>query len=168
MSHSGVVAGLYAGNFAVEISTDTTTWTAVSNATVKIDDVELNRPSGEAYVGGSSDYATVTVGKREPVELTLTFLYNEASNSAANTVFDRFQSATPTLAVRWSPRGLVSQARAYATSNDGGTTTGLGVITNVTLSTLDPSDAEPYVAMVTVRTPSLRQYTLGNSPTDLS
>ena len=168
MSHSGVLAGLYAGNFAVEISTDTTTWTAVSNATVKIDDVELNRPSGEAYVGGSSDYATVTVGKREPVELTLTFLYNEASNSAANTVFDRFQSATPTLAVRWSPRGLVSQARAYATSNDGGTTTGLGVITNVTLSALDPGDPEPYVAMVTVRTPSLRQYTLGNSPTDLS
>jgi len=168
MSHSGVLAGLYAGNFAVEISTDTTTWTAVSNATVKIDDVELNRPSGEAFVGGSSDYATVTIGKREPIELTLTFLYNEASGSAANTIFDRFQSATPTLAVRWSPRGLVSQARAYATSNDGGAATGLGVITNVTLSTLDPSDAEPYVAMVTVRTPSLRQYTLGNSPTDLS
>ena len=168
MSHSGVIAGLYAGNFAVEISTNGTTWTAVSNATVKIDDVELSRPSGEAYVGGSSDYATVTVGKREPIEITLTFLYNEASNSAANTVFDRFQSATPTLAVRWSPRGLVSQARAYATSNDGGTTTGLGVITNVTLSALDPGDAEPYVAMVTVRTPSLRRYTLGNDPTNLS
>ena len=153
---------------SVEISTDNTAWTAVSDATVKIDDVELNRPSGEAFVGGSSDYATVTIGKREPIELTLTFLYNEASGSAANTIFDRFQSATPTLAVRWSPRGLVSQARAYATSNDGGAATGLGVITNVTLSTLDPSDAEPYVAMVTVRTPSLRQYTLGNSPTDLS
>jgi hypothetical protein len=72
------------------------------------------------------------------------------------------------LGVRWSPRGLIGGARAYATSNDGGTTTGLGVITNVTLSVLDPSDAEPYVAMVTVRTPSLRQYTLGNNPTNLS
>ena len=168
MSHSGVIAGLYAGNYAVEISTDNTTWTAVSNATVKIDDVELNRPSGEAYVGGSSDYATVTVGKREPIEITLTFLYNEDTNSAANTIFGQFQSASPRLGVRWSPRGLVSQARAYATSNDGGTTTGLGVITNVTLSALDPGDAEPYVAMVTVRTPSLRQYTLGNDPTNLS
>jgi len=168
MSHSGVIAGLYAGNFAVEISTNNTTWTAVSNATVKIDDVELSRPSGEAYVGGSSDYATITVGKREPVELTLTFLYNEDTGSAANTIFNQFQSTTPRLGVRWSPRGLVSQARAYATSNDGGTTTGLGVITNVTLSTLDPSDAEPYVAMVTVRTPSLRQYTLGTNPTDLA
>jgi len=168
MSHSGVIAGLYAGNYAVEISTDATTWTAVSNATVKVDDVELSRPSGEAYVGGSSDYATVTVGKREPIEITLTFLYNEDTNSAANTIFDQFQSASPRLGVRWSPRGLVSQARAYATSNDGGTTTGLGVITNVTLSTLDPGDAEPYVAMVTVRTPSLRQYTLGNNPTNLS
>ena len=168
MSHSGVLAGLYAGNFAVEISTDATTWTAVSNATVKVDDVELNRPSGEAYVGGSSDYATVTVGKREPVELTLTFLYNEDTNSAANTIFDQFQSASPRLGVRWSPRGLVSQARAYATSNDGGATTGLGVITNVTLSALDPNDADPYVAMVTVRTPSLRRYTLGNDPTNLS
>jgi len=168
MAHTGVIDGLFAGNFAVEISTNLTTWTAVSNATVKIDDVELNRPSGEAFVGGSSDYATITVGKREPVELTLTFLYNEATGSATNTIFDRFQSATPTLGVRWSPRGLVSQARAYATSNDGGSNTGLGVITNVTLSALDPSDAEPYVAMVTVRTPSLRQYTLGNSPTDLS
>jgi len=168
MSHSGVLAGLYAGNYAVEISTNGTTWTAVSNATVKIDDVELSRPSGEAYVGGSSDYATVTVGKREPIEITLTFLYNEDTNSAANTIFGQFQSASPRLGVRWSPRGLVSQARAYATSNDGGTTTGLGVITNVTLSALDPGDAEPYVAMVTVRTPSLRQYTLGNDPTNLS
>ena len=168
MSHSGVLAGLYAGNFAVEISTDTTTWTAVSNATVKIDDVELSRPSGEAFVGGSSDYATITVGKREPVELTLTFLYNEDTNSAANTIFDQFQSTSPRLGVRWSPRGLTSGARAYATSNDGGTTTGLGVITNVTLSALDPSDADPYVAMVTVRTPSLRRYTLGNDPTNLS
>ena len=168
MSHSGVIDGLFAGNFAVEISTNTTTWTAVSNATVKIDDVELNRPSGEAFVGGSSDHATITVGKREPVERTLTFLYNEAANSAANTIFDRFQSATPTLGVRWSPRGLVGSARAYGTSNDGGTSFGLGVITNVTLSTLDPSDPEPYVAMVTVRTPSLRQYTLGSSPTNLN
>ena len=113
MSHSGVLAGLYAGNFAVEISTDGTTWTAVSNATVKIDDVELSRPSGEAYVGGSSDYATITVGKREPVELTLTFLYNETTGSAANTVYGLFESATPRLAVRWSPRGLVGDARAY-------------------------------------------------------
>jgi len=168
MSHSGVLAGLYAGNYAVEISTDATTWTAVSNATVKVDDVELNRPSGEAYVGGSSDYATVTVGKREPVELTLTFLYNEDTNSAANTIFDQFQSASPRLGVRWSPRGLVGSARAYGTSNDGGTSFGLGVITNVTLSALDPSDAEPYVAMVTVRTPSLRQYALGSSPTNLN
>jgi hypothetical protein len=168
MAHSGVIAGLYAGNFAVEISTDTTTWTAVSNATVKIDDIELSRPSGEAFVGGSSDYATITVGKREPLEITLTFLYNEDTNSAMNTIFGQFQSTSPRLGVRWSPRGLVSQARAYATSNDGGTTTGLGVITNVTLSALDPSDAEPYVAMVTVRTPSLRQYTLGNNPTNLS
>jgi len=168
MSHSGVLAGLYAGNFAVEISTDATTWTAVSNATVKVDDVELNRPSGEAYVGGSSDYATITVGKREPVELTLTFLYNEDTGSAANTIVDRFQSATPTLGVRWSPRGLVGSARAYGTSNDGGTSFGVGVITNVTLSALDPSDADPYVAMVTVRTPSLRQYTLGSSPTNLN
>jgi hypothetical protein len=166
MPHTGIVDGLFAGNFAVEISTNGTTWTAVSDATVKIDDVELSRPSGEAYVGGSSDYATVTIGKREPVEITLTFLYSEASGSAANTVFDQFQSATPRLGVRWSPRGLVGSARAYATSNDG-TTTGLGVITGVTLSALDPSEAEPYIAMVTVRTPTIRQYTLAANPTNL-
>jgi hypothetical protein len=167
MPHSGVVSGLFAGNFAVEISTNGTTWLAVSDATVKVDDVELSRPSGEAYVGGSSDFATVTVGKREPVEITLTFLYDETTNSAATTVFDQFQSATPRLGVRWSPRGLVSSARAYATSNDGATT-GLGVITNVTLSALDPGEAEPYVAMVTVRTPVIRQYTLPANPTSLA
>jgi hypothetical protein len=167
MAHSGVIAGLYAGNFAVEISINGTTWLAVSDANVKVDDVEQTRPSGEAFVGGSSDYATITVGKREPVELTLTFLYDEASGSAANTIYDQFESATPRLGVRWSPRGLVSSARAYSTSNDG-STTGLGVITNVTLQALDASDASPYVAMVTVRTPTIRQYTLGTSPTDLS
>jgi len=168
MSHTGVVAGLFAGTFAVEISTSLPTWTAVSNATVKIDDVELTRPSGEAFVGGSSDYATLTIGKHQPVEITLTFLYNELSGSATNTIIDRFSGATPTLAVRWSPRGLVSNARAYGTSNDGGTFFGLGVITGVTLSALDPSDPEPYVAIVTIKTPSLRRYTLVSSPTDLN
>jgi hypothetical protein len=134
---------------------------------VKIDDIELSRPSGEAYVGGSSDYATVTIGKREPVEITLTFLYSEAANSAANTVFDAFQSANPRLGVRWSPRGLVSGARAYATSNDG-TTFGLGVITGVTHHALDPSDPEPFVVMVTVRAPAIRQYALGTNPSNLN
>jgi len=167
MAHFNVIQGLYAGDFAVEISANGTIWTAVSDATVKIDDVELSRPSGEAYVGGSSDYATVTVGKREPVEITLTFLYNETTNSASNTIYDYFESPTPVLAVRWSPTGVKPNARAYATSNDG-TTTGLGVITNVTLSALDPSEAEPYVAMVTVRAPTLRQYVLGAAPVDLS
>jgi hypothetical protein len=168
MPHSGVVAGLYAGTFAVEISTNGTTWTAVSDATVKIDDVELSRPSGEAYVGGSSDYATIVVGKREPVEITLTFLFDPAAGSAATTVLSQFQSVPPSLGVRWAPQGLVSNARAYATSNDGGATTGLGLITSVTLSALDPSEAEPYVVMCTVRTPSIRQYQLGANPTSLA
>jgi len=168
MSHSGVVAGLYAGNFAVEISTNLTTWTAVSSMMVKVDDVELSRPSGEAFVGGSSDHATITVGKCEPVEITLTFLYFESANSASNIVYNQFQSADPLLAVRWSPRGLIGGARAYGTSNDGGTTLGLGVITSLTLSAIDPSDAEPYVGMATVRTPSLRRYFLVANPTDLT
>jgi hypothetical protein len=167
MSHTGVIEGLFAGNFAVELSTNGSTWFAVSNATVKVDDVELSRPSGEAYVGGGSDYATVTIGKREPVEITLTFLFNEATSNAATTVIDQFQSATPRLGVRWCPRGLVSNARAYATSNDG-TSNGLGVITGVTLSVLDPSDPEPYVVMCTVRAPALRQYQLGTNPTTLA
>jgi hypothetical protein len=167
MSHSGIIAGLYAGNFAVEISTDGTTWTAVTNATVKVDDVEQTRPSGEAYVGGSSDYSTVTIGKREPVEITLTVLYNEDTSSAANTIYDQFESTTPLLGIRWSPRGLVSSARAYGTSNDG-SAFARGVITSVTLSALDASDAAPYVMMTTVRTPTLRQYTLGTSPTNLN
>jgi len=168
MSHSGVVAGLYAGRFAVEISTNLTAWTAVSNATVKIDDVEQTRPSGEAFVGGSSDYATLTIGKYQPVDITLTFLYNETTGSATNIILDRIQTTASSLAVRWSPRGLVGTARAYGTSNDGGTTFGLGVITSVTMNTLDPDEPEPYVAMVTVRTPWIRQYTLTSSPTDLS
>jgi hypothetical protein len=167
MAHSGIVGSLYAGAFAVEISTNGTNWTAVSDATVKVDDVEMKRISGEAYVGGSSDYSTVTIGKREPVEITLTILYNEDTNSAANTIYDQFESATPRLGVRWSPRGLVGGARAYATSNDG-TATGLGVMTSVTLSALDASEGSPYVLMATVRTPTLRQYTLGTTPTDLS
>ena len=167
MSHSGVIEGFFAGNFAVEISTNLTNWIAVSNATVKMDDVELSRPSGEAYVGGSSDYATVIIGKREPVEITLTFLLNETTSNAATTVIDQFQSTSPRLGVRWCPRGLVSNARAYATSNDG-TSNGLGVITNVTLSALDPSKADPYVVMCTVRTPTLRQYQLSTNPTNLN
>jgi len=168
MSHSGVVAGLYAGRFAVEVSTNLTTWTAVSSATVKVDDVEQTRPSGEAFVGGSSDYATITIGKYQPVDITLTFLYNETTGSATNLTLDRIQIPASIIAVRWSPRGLVGSARAYGTSNDGGTSFGMGVITSVTMSALDPDEPEPYVAIVVVRTPWIRQYVLAASPTDLS
>ena len=168
MSHSGVVAGLFAGRFAVEISTNLTAWTAVSSATVKIDDVEYTRPSGEAFVGGSSDYATLTIGKYQPVEITLTFLYNETLNSATNITIDRIHTTASSLAVRWAPRGLVGGVRAFGTSNDDGTSFGLGVVTGVTMSALDPSDPEPHVVMVTVRTPRIRQYILATSPTDLS
>jgi len=167
MSHFGVVEGMFAGNFAVEISNDAVTWRAVSNATVKIDDVELSRPSGEAYVGGSSDFATVTIGKREPVEITLTFLFNEAASDVAYTLLDRFHT-NPRLAVRWAPKGLATGNRVFATSADG-VLTGTGVITGFTFSSLDPSDAEPYVVMCTVRSPTIRQYYIQTSnPTDLS
>jgi hypothetical protein len=118
MAHSGIVGSLYAGTFAVEISTNGTNWTAVSDATVKVDDVEMTRISGEAYVGGSSDYSTVTIGKREPVEITLTILYNEDTNSAANTIYDQFESrdaapGRPLVAARAGRRraGVCNQQR---------------------------------------------------------
>ena len=166
MSHSGIATARFAGTAAVEYSFNNTTWTAVSNAVVKIDDIELTRATGEAYVLGSSDWAVTTVGKREPVEITLTILYDTAV--AASAFFNQFQASNPRCGIRWAPEGLVSNAVAFATSVDGGATTGLGHIVAFTFSSLDPSDANPYVVMITVRAPALRRYTLGTNPTNLS
>jgi len=166
MSHSGIATARFAGTAAVEYSFNNTTWTAVSNAVVKIDDIELTRATGEAYVLGSSDWAVTTVGKREPVEITLTILYDTAV--AASAFFSQFNASNPRCGIRWAPEGLVSNAVAFATSADGGATTGLGHIVAFTFSALDPSDANPYVVMITVRAPALRRYTLGTDPTNLN
>lgn len=162
MSHTGTAPTIVARSLAIEVSTDNTAWLAVSNAFVRIDNIQMTRLNGETYVGGSFDGAIVTWGKREPVELTITGVYNEETASFWLTVYNRFISATPTLGVRFAPQGLGTGNAVYATSLDG-STTGLAPIISVTLDTLEPGSGEAAMASVTVKTPMLRRYTAANN-----
>lgn len=156
-SHTGIATTLVARSVAVEYSTDGTTWTAMSNAVVKIDEAEMSRLNGEVYVGGSSDWAAVTWGKRETVEITVTVLYNEDATGVWGALFARFTGTNPTLGLRWAPQGLGTGNQVYATSNDG-STTGLVPITALTMGTADPGTGEAMTFTFTLRAPTIRRY----------
>ena len=68
--------GLSAVNAQVEVSTNGSAWTDISGSSNKVEPSGGERQSGEAYTH-DGDVAIITGGKREPIELTLSFVYTE-------------------------------------------------------------------------------------------
>lgn len=163
MSHTAVNANaFYPGRFRIEISTDLSTWTAISGTVTMVEAPEYERDSQQVFVAGSTDIPIVTVGKRNSVEIAVRGLYTDQATDADRVVFNRFLTTTPTLAVRWKPRGEESGVSVYATSVDG-VTIGLAPIISYALPELDPNSADAAAFEFTVRTPAIIRYNAGTS-----
>lgn len=164
MSHTAVqTAAFYPGTFRLEYSTDLSNWVAASNNVTLVEATEITRPHEQMHTGGSAQVPVVTVGKLDAVELTLRMLYLDNNATAADRVlYDRIRSATPTLAVRWKPRGEETNVTVYATSNDGATI-GLVPIVAVTTPQLDPNEAAPAMYEIRLVAPTVIRYLAGSS-----
>lgn len=164
MSHTAVqTAAFYPGTFRAEFSTDGTNWTAFSNNIALIEPAEFTRPNESTHTGGSSQVPTVTVGKPNPVTIKLRLLYLDNNASAADRVlYARIRGNTPTLAVRWKPRGEENSVTVYATSNDGVT---IGLVPFITFATpqLDPNSANAAMYEIQLVAPTLISYLAGSS-----
>lgn len=164
MSHTAVqTAAFYPGTFRAEFSTDGSNWTAISNNIALIEPAELTRPHEATHTGGSSQVATVTVGKPDPITIKLRLLYLDNNASAADRIlYARIRGTTPTLALRWKPRGEENSVTVYATSNDGVT---IGLVPFVAYATpqLDPNSASPAMYEIQLIAPAVISYLAGSS-----
>ena len=79
------VVGMSGVNALLQVSADGSTWTDISGSANQVSATEQTRMSGEAYTF-EGDYAVVTAGKREPVELAVRVLYTEEAAESFETV----------------------------------------------------------------------------------
>jgi len=106
--------GMSSCNMCVEIMTGTT-WVAVSDNMSVVDPPTQTRMAGEAYVFGE-DVAMTTVGKREPVEVTVRGIFAEGTADPFYTVLTEFAADCGDLvAVRWTPGGCSTSHDAFNT-----------------------------------------------------
>jgi len=136
-------------NALLQVSADGTTWLNVSGSANQVSATEQARSSGEAYTF-DGDYAIVTAGKREPVELAVRVLYTEEALEAWETVRAYFEAAGGTpLYFRYSPKGLAT-GRLYACES--------AVVTRFTYPPIDAADANPVACEIGIRMPAFTVY----------
>jgi len=143
------VVGMSGVNALLQVSADGSTWTDISGSANQVSATEQTRMSGEAYTF-EGDYAVVTAGKREPVELAVRVLYTEEAAESFETVRAYFEATGGTpLYFRYSPKGLAT-GRLYACE--------AAVVTRFTYPPIDAADANPVACEIGIRMPAFTVY----------
>lgn len=130
-------------NSKVEYSTNGSSWTDMSGFENAIEGAEQARMTGEAYTS-DGDTAAITRGKREPMELTVTYLYTEGGAEPFEVIRALFEAGSD-LYLRWSPRGGSSGQFQY--------TTPAGVISNFIYPQGEAGSADPVPGGFTLKVP---------------
>ena len=117
----------------VEVSTNGTTWTDISGAATAVSVSGGDRQTGEAYPF-NLDTAVITVGKREPIEVTVKALYTEGSPGVYETVRAAYEGGTA-LYVRWSPKGGTTGNFQFVTDS--------GIVTSAVYPTGEAGSGDP-------------------------
>ena len=102
--------------------------------------------TGEAYTF-DGNFAITTIGKYEPVEVTVNIVYTETASEAWQLVRALFEGRTATQ-VKWVPLGAASGADTYETKT-------VGYITSIDYPPIDASSAGPIMVSFTVRAPGI-------------
>lgn len=114
----------------------------ISGSTQSIDAPTSTRITGEAYTL-EGDIALTTVGKREPVDVTVNVIYTEVAAEAFLTLQDAFVN-NQTCQLKWLPKGSASGADQYETASD-------SRITSLQYAPIDASGAGPIMCSFVVR-----------------
>lgn len=103
----------------VEVSTNGTTWTDISGSTNKVEVSPQTADSGMAATL-EGNYKIVRAGKYNPVELTVTILYTEASATEAYGILHGQKNvAGRPLYLRYTPGGYNGEYRWYTGDSSG-------------------------------------------------
>lgn len=132
-------------NFKVEVSTNGSTWTNITNAAVAIEVDGGDRQTGDVYVYGQ-DTAVIASGKREPIDVTVKALYTEGTTDVFETVRAVYESGG-NLYVRWSPLGGTTGQFQFSTD--------AGYVTSFVYPAGEAGSADVILAEFTVRTPKV-------------
>ena len=145
----------------VEISTDGTTWIDLSGSSTSVSPGSQSRMTGETHTL-EGDLAIITPGKREPMEISVTTLYTEASGEAFETLRPLFVARTR-IYFRYSPLGPGATGRAVFTATNDDATPGACIISELDWPEVDATSADPIAIAYTVRVPGLIRTVTGNS-----
>jgi len=141
---TGAVTGA-ASTISVKINA-AATFTDISGSTQSIDAPTSTRITGEAYTL-EGDIALTTVGKREPVEVTVNVIYTEVSTEAFLLLQDAFVN-NHTCQLKWLPKGTGSGNDDYTTATD-------SRITSLQYAPIDASGAGPIMCQFVVRSSAI-------------
>ena len=118
----------------------------ISGSSQSIDAVNATIVSGEAYTF-DGNYAIITVGKYEPVEVTCNIIYTETAAEAFQSVRALFEAKTATK-LKWLPNGVASGADQYETM-------ATGYITALDYPPIDATSAGPIMVSFTITAPGI-------------
>ena len=118
----------------------------ISGSSQSIDVVTASVVTGDAYTF-DGNFGIITVGKYEPVEVTVNILYTETAAEAFQSVRALFEARTATQ-LKWLPLGAAIGADQYETKT-------VGYITSMDYPPIDASSAGPVMVSFTVRAPGI-------------
>ena len=142
----------------VQLSTSGTTWTSFSDYITVLEPPEMTRMSGEAYVYGG-DYAVLTGGKREPFEITIRGVYEDATATTDPFVFlwtEFTADCGDAVYIRWAPAGCATTNQVFGTAT---ATTDKSELISLTPPGNPADDAGPLLWSATIRAPVLYKAT---------
>lgn len=138
---TGAITGAAA---AVYLKVASGSLTDYSGQAQSVDAVTASVTTSDAYTFDGNN-AIILVGKEEPVEVTINFLYTEVALELWEVAEAAFQ-AKSTVQVKWEPKG--STGKEIITDLG-------GYITSIVYPAVDASTAGPVVASITVRAPGI-------------
>lgn len=109
-----------------------------------IDAVTASRVNSEAYTF-DGDQAIILLGKQEPVEVTVNFLYTEVALEIWEIAYAAFIAGS-LVQVKWEPKGTTGKQIETLAG---------GYITSIDFPAVDASSSGPVVAAITVRAPGI-------------
>lgn len=138
----------------VELGTSGTSWTDFSDWITVIEPPGMSRMSGEAYVFGE-DTAVQTAGKREPFEIVIRGVYEDAT-ATSDPFFYLWSewnvACGDNVYIRWAPAGCTTTSIAFSTAT---ATTDVSTLINLTPPGGSADDASPLLWEATIRAPLL-------------
>lgn len=133
--------GISAKDMYAAVSTDNSSWTDVSGFATTVEPDGGDRKAGEFYTF-DTDYAGLTRGKREPIDVKLSVVYTEGSSDAWKIINDAYEGNTA-LYLRWAPKGNTTGNKRF--------TTGAGIITSMIYPKGEAESADPILCEATFR-----------------